>query len=111
MLAAGTVFLLASLLLSEWKGFDFQAVSTGAWLSVLYLIFFGSLAAFSCYIWLLKVRSAAMVSTYAYVNPLIAVLLGVVFAGEHMTLMQVAGLVVILGSVLMINVAKSGKGK
>jgi len=111
MLVAGVVFLLGSLLLSEWKGFEFQAVSAGAWLSVLFLIFFGSLAAFSCYIWLLKVRSAAMVSTYAYVNPLIAVLLGVAFAGEHLSLLQVIGLIIILGSVLMINLAKPGKGK
>ena len=48
-------------------------------------------------------------STYAYVNPLIAVLLGVAFAGEHLTLLQVGGLVVILASVLAINLAKYRK--
>lgn len=106
MLSAGAVFLLGSLLLGEWKGFDFTAVPAGAWMSVAYLIFFGSLAAFSCYIWLLKVRSAATVSTYAYVNPLIAILLGVAFAGEHMSILQVFGFVIILGSVLLINTAR-----
>jgi drug/metabolite transporter (DMT)-like permease len=106
MLAAGTAFLLGSLLLQEWKGFEWHSVTPGSWFSVLYLIFFGSLAAYSAYVWLLQVRSATQVSTYAYVNPVIAVLLGVVFAGEHMTLLQGAGLVVILVSVMLINLAK-----
>jgi drug/metabolite transporter (DMT)-like permease len=109
MLAAGTAFILGSFVLQEWKGFEWQAVTTGAWLSLIYLILFGSLAAYSAYVWLLKVRSAAQVSTYAYVNPVIAVLLGVVFAGEHMSLMQVSGLLVILASVLLINITKYRK--
>lgn len=106
MLAASAAFILGSFLLHEWKEFEWRSVTTGAWLSLLYLIFFGSLAAFSAYVWLLQVRSAAQVSTYAYVNPVIAVLLGVFFAGEHMTLLQMSGLVVILTSVLLINLAK-----
>jgi drug/metabolite transporter (DMT)-like permease len=111
MLTAGVAFLAGSLLLNEWKGFDPGAVSTGAWLSVLYLIIFGSLAAFSAYVWLLKVRSPAQVSTYAYVNPLIAILLGVVFAGENMTLLQGGGFVVILSSVVAINLANYREGR
>jgi drug/metabolite transporter (DMT)-like permease len=66
----------------------------------------GSLAGFSAYVWLLQVRSATQVSTYAYVNPVVAVLLGVLFAGEHMTALQITGLAVILLSVLLINLAK-----
>ena len=72
---------------------------------------FGSIAAFSAYVWLLQVRSATQVGTYAYVNPVIAVLLGVIFAGEHVSLLQVVGLVVILGSVLLINLSKYRKVK
>lgn len=106
MLAAGFAFLLGSLLLQEWQVIDWQAVTPGAWFSILYLVIFGSLAAYSAYVWLLRVRSAAQVSTYAYVNPVIAVLLGVFFAGEHLSILQVSGLVVILGSVLLINLAK-----
>ncbi|MFZ4521352.1 MAG: EamA family transporter [Bacteroidales bacterium] len=106
MLAAGTAFLLGSFLLNEWNGFELRSVTTGSWLSVLYLILMGSLAAYSAYVWLLKVKSATQVSTYAYVNPVIAVLLGVFFAGEHLSFMQVSGLVVILVSVLLINLAK-----
>ena len=78
---------------------------------LLYLVVFGSIAAYSAYVWLLQVRSAAQVSTYAYVNPVIAVLLGVFFAGEHMSVLQVIGLIVILGSVLLINVSKYRKEK
>jgi drug/metabolite transporter (DMT)-like permease len=106
MLSAGIAFLIGSLVLQEWKGFEWHSVSTAAWLSTLYLIIFGSLAAYTAYVWLLKVRSAASVSTYAYVNPVIAVLLGVFLANEHLTVMQISGLVVILGSVLLINLAK-----
>ena len=106
MLAAGSAFLIGSLLLQEWRGFDLQRVTAEAWLSLLYLVIFGSLAAYSAYVWLLRVRSAAQVSTYAYVNPVIAVLLGVFFAGEHMSLLQISGLIVIIVSVLLINLAK-----
>jgi drug/metabolite transporter (DMT)-like permease len=66
----------------------------------------GSLAGFSAYVWLLQVRPATQVSTYAYVNPVVAVLLGVLFAGEHMSALQIVGLAVILLSVLLINLAK-----
>ncbi|MDP1623208.1 MAG: EamA family transporter [Bacteroidales bacterium] len=106
MLAAGTAFMIFSLLLKEWKGFEWTGVPAAAWLSVLYLVIFGSLAAYTAYVWLLRVRPAVQVSTYAYVNPLIAVLLGIGFGGERLTLLQVCGLVVILASVLMINLAK-----
>jgi len=109
MLAAGIAFMLGSLFLNEGSGFEWRSVTTGAWLSLLYLIIFGSLAAYSAYVWLLKVRSATQVSTYAYVNPVIAVLLGVIFAGEHMSLFQIIGLIVILGSVLLINLSKYRK--
>ena len=74
--------------------------------SLLYLIFFGSIAAYTAYIWLLQVRPSAQVSTYAYVNPVVAVLLGVYFADEHISFYQIIGLVVILASVLMINLSK-----
>jgi drug/metabolite transporter (DMT)-like permease len=111
MLAAGIAFILGSFLLNEPAGMDWQAVTPGAWLSVIYLVVFGSLAAYSAYVWLLKVRSAAQVSTYAYVNPVIAVLLGVLFAGETMSVLQISGLVVILVSVLLINLAKYRKDR
>lgn len=111
MLAAGAAFAITGLFTNEWKSFEWQTVSTGAWLSVSYLITMGSLAGYSAYVWLLQVKPATQVSTYAYVNPVVAVLLGVFFAGEHMSLLQVAGLAVILTSVLLINLAKQRKEK
>jgi len=111
MLAASVAFAIFSLLNNEWSGFQWQAVSSTAWLSVLYLITMGSLAGYSAYVWLLQVRPATQVSTYAYVNPVVAVLLGVFFAGEHMSVIQVIGLAVILTSVLLINLAKQRKEK
>ncbi len=106
MLVAGIAFMAWSLLLGEWKDVRWHAISASAWLSVAYLVVFGSLIAYSAYVWLLRVRPPAQVSTYAYVNPLIAVLLGVVLGGEHLTLFQGLGLAVILGSVLLINLAR-----
>lgn len=106
MLAAGAAFVTGSLITGEWSTFSWGTVSPGSWFSIVYLILLGSLAAYSAYVWLLRVRPAAQVSTYAYVNPVIAVLLGVFLAGEHMTLLQILGLVVILVSVLLINLSK-----
>jgi drug/metabolite transporter (DMT)-like permease len=106
MLAAGIAFVPSSFLNNEWNNFQFASVTTGSWLSLLYLITMGSLAGFSAYVWLLQVRPATQVSTYAYVNPVVAVLLGVMLAGEHMTELQITGLAVILLSVLLINLAK-----
>lgn len=109
MLFAGIAFIPGSLFRGELQGLQWQNISTGAWLSLFYLIFFGSIAAFSAYVWLLQVRSATQVSTYAYVNPVVAVLLGVFFANETISLLQVTGLVIILASVLIINLAKHKK--
>lgn len=106
MFTGGVVFLIMSLLNGESKGFNYTSVGNGAWLSLLYLIFFGSLAAYSAYVWLLSVRPATQVSTYAYVNPVVAVLLGVLFANEKLGLFQLFGLCIILLSVLLINQSK-----
>lgn len=111
MMAAGMTFLPGVFFRGELTNFDWSGVSTGAWLSLLYLIFLGSIAGFSAYVWLLKVRPAMQVSTYAYVNPVVAVLLAVFFAGEKISLIQIAGLVIILGSVLLINMAKYRREK
>jgi drug/metabolite transporter (DMT)-like permease len=106
MLAAGVAFSLFSLISQEWRAFEWHTVTTASWLSLVYLILMGSLVGFSAYVWLLKVRPVTQVSTYAYVNPLVAVLLGVIFAGEHLSLLQLGGFVIILGSVFLINVAR-----
>lgn len=109
MLAGGLAFIPFSVMDNEWSGVQWSKIPMESWLSLAYLIVMGSLIAYSAYVWLLQVRPATQVSTYAYVNPVVAVLLGVFFANEKMSLLQIAGLAVILGSVLLINLAKLKK--
>lgn len=109
MLAAGIVFIPGSILNTEFKHFSWSKVPTDAWLSIIYLILFGSIAAFSAYVWLLTVRPATQVSTYAYVNPVVAILLSVLFTNDKVTFIQILGLIVILASVLLINLVKYRK--
>jgi drug/metabolite transporter (DMT)-like permease len=111
MLIAGFVYIPVSFIHHEFTGLNLHNIQTTSWLAVLYLIFFGSIAAYNAYVWLLQVRPATQVSTYAYVNPVIAVILGVVFAHENISFTQLAGLFIILGSVLLINLAKYRKEK
>lgn len=106
MLIAGIAFIPGSLISGEFNHFQWREVSTDSWMAAIYLVIFGSLAAFSAYVWLLSVRPATQVSTYAYVNPVVAVLLGVFFADEHISLLQILGLATILTSVLLINLSK-----
>jgi len=103
MLAAGLVYLPISALHNEFSGFDAANVPTQAWLAIAFLIVFGSVIAFTAYVWLLSVRPATQVSTHAYVNPVIAVLLGVWAGSEQISVWQLLGLGVILLSVLLIN--------
>ncbi len=103
LLAAGIFSLLPSYFSGEWNSFRFSQVSTEGWLSLLYLAIPGSVIAFMSYLYLLAVRPAAQAGTYAYVNPVIAVLLGVIFAHEVVNGWQILGLITILFSVLMIN--------
>jgi drug/metabolite transporter (DMT)-like permease len=109
MFIASAAFTICSLLNKEGAALNWATIPTDAWLSLAYLVVFGSIAGFSAYVWLLEVRPATQVSTYAYVNPVVAVLLGVFFANEKITFLQVLGLGVILASVLMINLAKYRK--
>lgn len=106
MLAGGTSFLLVSMGRGEWRSMEWSHVPVLAWFSMLYLIVFGSIIGFSAYVWLLKVRPATQVSTYAYVNPVVAVLMGVWLGHERLGWREIAGLVVILGGVLLINLAR-----
>lgn len=106
MLAAGVCFIPASLISGEWSHLWWREVPLSSWLAIGYLVTMGSLAGYSAFVWLLQVRPATQVSTHAYVNPVVAVLLGVLFAGERLSFIQLLGLMVILASVLLINLAK-----
>ncbi|MCF0041699.1 EamA family transporter [Dyadobacter fanqingshengii] len=111
MLAAGIAFLPGSIISGELTSINFAAIPLDAWLATAYLIVFGSIAGFGAYVWLLKVQPATKVSTYAYVNPVVAVLLGIFFAKESISVLQIVGLMIILGSVLLINLHKYRKPK
>jgi drug/metabolite transporter (DMT)-like permease len=111
MIAAGIAFLPGIIIRDEFSTFQWKDVSLDAWMAVLYLVVLGSIAGFSAYVWLLKERSAMQVSTYAYVNPVVAVLLGVFFANEKISSLQIIGLIIILASVFMINMAKYRREK
>jgi drug/metabolite transporter (DMT)-like permease len=103
MLAAGVAFLLLSLIMREHVG----SVSTKSLLGFLYLVTFGSLVAFSAFVWLLKVSTPAKVATYAYVNPVVALFLGWAFAGEALSLRTIAASAIIIGAVALITTAKT----
>lgn len=106
MFFAGIYFLIGAVFTGEFKTFQLAAVPLEAWYSISYLIIFGSILAYSCFVWLMEVRSPAQVSTYAYVNPVVAVLLGVFLDAERVNSLQISGLFVILLSVLLINLNK-----
>jgi drug/metabolite transporter (DMT)-like permease len=106
MLIAGVFFIPAAMVHHEFNDFHISAVPVQSWLAIAYLIVFGSIAAFTAYVWLLQVRPATQVSLHSYVNPVIAVLLGVSFANESISGLQIFGLMVILFSVLLINLPK-----
>jgi drug/metabolite transporter (DMT)-like permease len=102
MLSGGA--LLALVGLAKGERIDPAAVSGRSLLAVAFLIVFGSLIAYSCYVWLLKVAPTELVGTYAYVNPVIAVLLGAVFLGEQITIwMLVAGAAIVLSVVTIVR--------
>jgi drug/metabolite transporter (DMT)-like permease len=111
IMTAGIAFIPGVIIRNEFSGFQWQEVPSESWVALAYLVIMGSIAGFSAYVWLLQVRTAMQVSTNAYVNPVVAVLLGVFFANEKITAIQIAGLVIILGSVLLINMARYRREK
>lgn len=103
MLGAGIVFALCAGLSGDFSRLQLSTVSSVSWLSLSYLIVFGSMMAYTAYIWLLRVRPATEVATHAYVNPVVAVVIGAGLGHEDVTLIQLSGLAVILISVMMVN--------
>ncbi len=103
MLVGGGFLIVAAVLLGELHGFNPSAVSSRAWLSLLYLIVPGSIVGFTAYVWLLHRESPTKVGTYAYVNPVVAVLLGYFFADERLDLRTVLGTACVLVSVVLIT--------
>jgi drug/metabolite transporter (DMT)-like permease len=109
MLAGGVFLTVAAGLLGEFRDFHLRAVSTGAWFSLLYLIVAGSIIGFTAYLWLIHHESPTKVGTYAYVNPVVAVLVGYFFGGEAIGSRTVLGTFLVLISVVLITVTKAKK--
>lgn len=104
MLCAGGFMLVTALLRGELGQFSFQAVTASSLLAMGYLTAIGSIIGFSAYLWLLRNVDATRVATYAYVNPIVAVFLGWLFAGEELAPALLAGSVlVVLGIALIVT--------
>ena len=106
MLCGGALQLLAGTLAGEWSALHLDKVSGTSVAALVYLILFGSLLGFTAYAWLLQTVSATMAATYAYVNPVVAMLLGWLFAGEELSLNTLIGAAIIVVSVVLITTTR-----
>lgn len=105
MITGGVIYALAGIFSGEWADFRSEAIQVQSLVALGYLIVFGSLVAYLAYIWLLTVRPAAQVGTYAYVNPAVAVFLGFLFNNEEPGLGTLGALILILSGVVLINLS------
>jgi drug/metabolite transporter (DMT)-like permease len=103
MMAGGAALLVLALLTGQTAQLDFAAITVKSLAAMAYLFLFGSIVAFTAYVWLLSVRPASLVATYAYVNPVVAVALGALLAGEAMTARTLVAAAVIVASVAVIT--------
>lgn len=108
MIAGSVGLLLASLIGGEFGTIHVARISIASWMGWLYLVTFGSLVGFTAYVYLLRTVNPAKASTYAYVNPVVAVFLGWAIAGEPVTARTLAAAAIILGGVAMITVSQNG---
>jgi drug/metabolite transporter (DMT)-like permease len=102
MLAGGAQLVLVGILRGELAGFSLGAVTLRSWIAFGYLIVAGGIAGMTVFLWLMRVVSPARVSTYAYVNPMVAVVLGWLYAGEALTARTVAAAAVIIAGVILV---------
>jgi drug/metabolite transporter (DMT)-like permease len=109
MLAGGIMLTVTAAAFGEFHNFHPSKVSSGAWFSLVYLIIAGSIIGFTAYVWLIHHESPTKVGTYAYVNPLVAVVLGYFFGGEPLGLRTILGTLFVLISVLVITTTPAKK--
>jgi drug/metabolite transporter (DMT)-like permease len=110
MLIGGAALMFVGTLRGEWAQLDLASITTASLLGLGYLIFFGSLVGFASYTWLLGVAPTPLVATYAYVNPLVAVLLGSLLAQELLTPRILLAAAIIISSVVLINTSQFSAG-
>src|SRR5216684_1072247 len=109
MLAGGVFLALTAASLGEFRNFHPSTVSRGAWLALFYLIVAGSIVGFTAYVWLIHHESPTKVGTYAYVNPVVAVLVGYFLGGEALGLRTILGALFVLASVVVITTSPAKK--
>lgn len=109
MLSGGALLSAAGLVTGEWGRWDPAATSPGSLVALGYLILFGGVVAYGTYVWLLRVAPAGRVATYAYVNPVVALFLGWLLAGEPLTARTLAGAGVTLVSVIVLGRLSRGR--
>jgi drug/metabolite transporter (DMT)-like permease len=107
MLIAGVVLSIISLAIGEASAVSVTEISLKSLLSVFYLVVFGSIVGFTAFAWLLKNTSPARSSTYAYVNPIVAIIIGWAIGGEELTVRTMLAAAIIIGAVVMIITQRS----
>lgn len=121
LLSGSVMVFCAGTILGEWRGFSFAMVSHRSWAALGYLIIFGSVITFTAYNWLLEHYSPTMVATHTYINPVVAVLMGWLLAGEVVSLHTAVAATMVVGAVILVDrgmsqfdeaaVAAMGEGK
>ncbi len=111
MLVGGGALLLLGTLTGEWSRLDLASVTPRSLWGLIYLIVFGALVGFVAYTWLLRVAPTPLVATYAYVNPLVAILIGNLLAQEPLTVQIVLSALTIVSSVFLINTTRGATGQ
>ncbi len=109
MLAGGILLALAAAAFGEFRGFQIQSVSRGAWFALAYLIVAGSIVGFTAYVWLIHHESPTKVGTYAYVNPVVAVTIGYFLGGETVGPRTLLGTLLVLVSVIVITTTRASQ--
>src|SRR5215216_173179 len=111
MICGGMLLLLAGVVTGELPRLQPRAISTSSWVAFIYLVLIGAVVGYTAYIWLLRHCEPAKVATYAYVNPIVAVLLGALFAGEKITMRTLIAGCLIIGSVALVITAQQLRAK
>ena len=109
MFVGGVMLTIAASARGEWRGFHPAAVSSEAWLALTYLIVAGSIIGFTAYFWLIHHESPTKVGTYAYVNPVVAVVIGYFFGGEPLGARTILGTAFVLVSVILLTTTRPKK--
>lgn len=111
MLCGGLMLVAAGSIIGEWPQFHLRAISALSFWAFVYLVLIGAVVGFTAYIFLLRHCDPRKVATYAYVNPVVAIVLGALFASEELSTRTAIGAALIVGSVALVITAQQAKPK